>query len=394
MPEPIKTPLNNFHLEHGGKMVDFAGWSMPLYYTKNGAGSLTDEHQQVRTSGGLFDVSHMGRLKISGRHARKFLERVCTRRISDMKAGQCRYALVLNEHGGIKDDVIVYRQDEDEFLMVVNASNRAKILDHFGSVVAAESLSLSIKDQTADTAMVAIQGPKVMSFISSFSKEIPTLKRYTFTTKNLLVMKLVVSRTGYTGEDGVEVILNASMVGMALKLMLRDVDMTKPDALIKPAGLGARDTLRTEAGMPLYGHELTEETIALSTGLDFAIALDKHTAERGEKFIGQDALLRTRDAGGAPRKLAGLVVDSKRSPRQGMAVLHNGKPVGVVTSGCPSPTLGHPIAMALLDTAAQELGTALSIDTGKGDQLPAKVVKLPFYKAPAATPTASAAPKA
>ncbi len=381
----LKTPLNSFHIQHGGKMVDFAGWEMPMFYQRQGAdgalvGGLTEEHHQVRTSGGLFDVSHMGRVKFSGRHARKLLEKCCTRRIHDMRQGQCRYSLVLNENGGIKDDVIVYRMDEDQFLVVVNASNRAKLNEHFAQVVAANDFKVNIDDQTESTAMVALQGPKVIPFISAFSKEIPAMKRYTFTVKNLLVVKLTVSRTGYTGEDGVEVILPGSMVGMAMKLMLKDVDLSKPDALIRPAGLGCRDTLRTEAAMPLYGHELTEETNALSTGLDFAMALDKDQEQLGAPFIGIEALKKLRAEGGPRRKLVGIAIDGKRSARQGMAININDKPAGVVTSGCPSPTLGYCIAMGYVDTDKTAEGTMLNIDTGRG-MLEGKIVKTPFYKA-------------
>lgn len=379
----LHTPLYQYHVDHGGKMVDFAGWAMPLTYTwPDGGGGITAEHQQVRKSGGMFDVSHMGRVRFSGRHARKLLERVCTRRVTDMQAGQCRYSLVLNDRGGIRDDVIVYRVDEDEFLVVVNAANRSKLLDHFAHVQRAESLTLTIDDQTEKTAMVAIQGPKVMNFISAFSKEVPSLKKYHFAVKNLLVMKLTVSRTGYTGEDGVEVILPGAMVGMAMKLILKDVNPNDPNALIKPCGLGARDTLRLEAGMPLYGHELGEDTPATATGLDFAISLDKHTQDRGERFIGQDALEALRDQGGPAQRLVGLKVESKRSPRQGMRVVVKDDPVGTVTSGAPSPTLGYPIAMAYVPVALAAAGTTVQIDTGKGDRLDATVVKLPFYKAP------------
>jgi aminomethyltransferase len=359
-------------------MVDFAGWEMPMMYT-----GIHQEHQQVRTSGGLFDVSHMGRLKITGRHARRFLERVCTRKISDMEAGQCRYSLVCNENGGVRDDVIVYRLDDDEFLMVVNGANREKIVKHFDEVKTRQELVVKIDDQTMSTAMVAMQGPKVMGLISRFSSEIPTLKRYRFAVKNLLIMKLYVSRTGYTGEDGVEVILPASAVGMAMGLLLRDVDLKSESALVKPAGLGARDTLRMEAGMPLYGHELGEEISALSCGVDFAIALDKDQGERGEKFIGMDALKRTIDQGGPARRLVGIALDGKRTARQGMAVKAGDREVGVVSSACLSPTLGYPIAMAFVDVGASEVGSALQIDTGRG-VLEGKVAKLPFYKAPKA----------
>ncbi len=208
----LRTPLYQFHVDNNGSMVDFVGWEMPIRYA-----GIHEEHKQVRTSGGIFDVSHMGRVKITGRHSRKFLERLCTRKISDMQAGQCRYSLVCNERGGVRDDVIVYRFDEDDFLIVVNASNREKLLGHFEQVRAAGDLTLKIDDQTKDTAMIAVQGPKVISMVEKFSKEIPALKRYRFAIKNLVVTKLIVSRTGYTGEDGVEVILPASMVGFAAR---------------------------------------------------------------------------------------------------------------------------------------------------------------------------------
>lgn len=373
---PKASPLNQWHLEHDGKMVDFEGWSLPMSYT-----GIVDEHKQVRRSGGIFDVSHMGRLKLKGRHARKLLERACTRRISDMEAGQCRYSLVLNENGGIRDDVLVYRLGDDEFMMVVNASNREKIVEHLGEIQNSGELKCKIEDTTESTAMIAIQGPKVMDLAAKVSSEVPTLKRYRFVQKNLVVIKLLVSRTGYTGEDGVEVILPSGAVGMALKLLTKDIDTNSDDALIKPAGLGARDTLRLEAGMPLYGHELNEETNALSAGLGFAIKMDKDQLEQGEEFIGQAALKKTQEAGGPKQMLVGLEIDSPRTARQGMEVTRNGSVVGLVTSGCKSPTLEKSIAMAYVDRELSEEGTELSVMSGN-NVLAGKIVKLPFYKAP------------
>lgn len=374
----LKTPLNKFHLEHRGHMVDFAGWEMPLYYS-----GLTAEHHQVRNSGGIFDVSHMGRIKLTGRHARKLLERVCTRRISDMQQGQCRYSLICNEQGGVKDDVIVYRMDDDDFMLVVNASNREKILNHLEAVRVQAQFNLKVQDKTIDTAMVALQGPKVIDIIGKVSKEIPALKKYRFAIKNLLIVKIIVSRTGYTGEDGVEVILPAGLaVDMAMKYLLQGVDINAENALLKPAGLGCRDTLRTEAGMPLYGHELGEDIPALACGVDFAISLDKDSAERGDTFIGMDALKAIAAAGGPQRKLGGLLIEGKRSARPGMPILSGETTVGTVTSGCPSPTLGTSIAMGFIDQALLTPGTPLTIDTGRG-LLTAAVTTLPFYKRPA-----------
>ncbi len=374
----LQTPLHQFHLKRNAKMVDFAGWDMPIMYGGEGGGIIA-EHQQVRTSGGLFDVSHMGRVRISGRHARRLLERVCSRRISDMQQGQCRYSLACNEQGGVHDDIIVYRYEDDLFTVVVNASNREKMLRHFESVRAAGDLTVKIEDETAKTAMVALQGPKVMDLVGRFSREIPSLKRYRFAVKNLVVVKLTVSRTGYTGEDGVEVILPASMVDMALKFILKDAGIDEADGIIKPAGLGCRDTLRTEAGMPLYGHELGEEINAFSCGVDFAISLDKDQDERGEPFVGMEALKRTRDEGGPKRKLVGLALEGKRSARQGMKVLVEGRDVGVVSSGCLSPTLGHPIAMAFVDREVMGEGTNVEVDSGKDFRIAGKIRKIPFY---------------
>ncbi len=363
-------------------MVDFAGWEMPMYYqgSPEAPGGILEEHKAVRTSGGMFDVSHMGRVKFTGRHSRRLLERLCTRKISDMQPGQCRYSLVCNERGGVRDDVIVYRLDDDDFTVVVNAANREKLLGHFEQVRGAGDLSVRIDDQTMQTAMVALQGPKVIEFISNFSKEIPSLKRYRFAVKNLLIMKIVVSRTGYTGEDGVEVILPASAVGMAMKLMLKDIDMKSATALVRPAGLGARDSLRLEAGMPLYGNELGEETNALGCGVDFAISLDKDQGERGEAFIGMDVLKRTAAEGGPRRKLVGIAFDGKRTARHGNPIKCGGADVGEITSACLSPTLGYPIAMGFIEREKSEEGSVVQVDTGRA-VLEGKIVKLPFYKA-------------
>src|SRR5687768_6306049 len=175
----LRTPFHKFHVERGGKMVDFTGWEMPLHY-----GSIIEEHHQVRNSGGFFDVSHMGRLRFSCKDACKFLDHVCTRLIYDMTAGQVRYSLVLNETGGCKDDVLVYRIGETEFLMVCNASNRLKLVEHFNEVKARTGMIFKMTDETASTAMVAVQGPKVIEMIANYSREVPTLKRYRFVEKN------------------------------------------------------------------------------------------------------------------------------------------------------------------------------------------------------------------
>jgi aminomethyltransferase len=370
-----KSPIHDFHVQQGGQMVDFAGWELPIKYA-----SITEEHNQVRNAGGMFDVSHMGRLEIKGLHAKRLLEHACTRRIGSMKQGQCRYTFMCNEQGGVRDDLIVMRLDDDEFIAVVNGANREKMVEHLQSVIDRREFKVKLTDKTFKTAMVAAQGPKIMDLISGVSKEIPTLKKFRFTVKNLMVLKLVVSRTGYTGEDGVEVILPANGVNMAMKLLMKDVDPNDPDAPMKPCGLGARDTLRIEAGLPLYGHELSEDRDPLATGFDFAINLDKNTDEDGETFIGQEALLKIRDEGGPRTRLIGLHIDSRRTARQGMAVkLPGGDQIGEVTSGCMSPTLGRSIAMAYAASGRLNEGDECLVDTGRAE-LPATVVPLPFYK--------------
>jgi len=368
-----RTPLYDFHTSLGANMVDFAGWEMPLLYT-----SIIEEHKQVRASGGVFDVSHMGRVWITGKDARRLLERVCTRRIHDMQPGQARYSLVCNERGGVRDDVLVYRLDDRDFMVVVNASNREKLVEHFHA--AAEGMKADIDDRTMKTTMVALQGPRVIESIGKFSEEIPSLKRYRFVTKGVLTAKAIVSRTGYTGEDGVEAIIPAGVTKMVMELVKREVDFAAEDAPIRPAGLGARDTLRLEAGMPLYGHELSEERSALESGLSFAMNLDKADDDEGEAFIGMQAL-KDQAATGPRRKLVGLLVEGRRSARQGMAVKAGDETIGEVTSACVSPTLGRPIAMAYLDAERADAGGAVAVDTGR-QALDAEITSLPFYKAP------------
>ena len=366
-----KTVFHGLHLEHGARMTDFAGWEMPLTY-----GSILDEHRWCRSAAGFFDVSHMGRLHFSGRHARRFLDKVCTRGILGMQRGMVRYSLVCNEQGGCHDDVLVYCLEEDEYLMVCNASNRAKLVKHFEAVKG--DMAFKMEDRTESTSMVALQGPKAMDLIAQFSKEIPTLKRYRFTEKSLLVVKLLVSRTGYTGEDGVEIILGSAMAKLAMGMFLKD--MGKADGVVKPCGLGARDSLRLEAGMPLYGHEISETIDPLTAGLDFAIKLDKGAGdEREGRFIGQDALQAIAAAGGPKRKLVGLLVDGRRSPRQGMKVMEGDRVVGEVTSGCLSPTLDRPIAMAIVDRAVAESKPSLSVDLGR-ERAGASITPMPFIK--------------
>lgn len=358
------TPFYDFHVANGAKMVDFAGWDMPLMYR-----GIVDEHEQTRRSGSIFDVSHMGRIHFKGKDAQKLIQKVLTRDVSKMYVGQSKYSLVCNEQGGVLDDVIISR-DEKNWILVCNASNRDKIVKHFGAVRRADDLDVDMIDQTESTAMVAIQGPKVIDRLSGvLPGDLKAIKRYHFETQSFMLIKFSVFRSGYTGEDGVELVLPAKMAPMALKLLAGKGD--SETSTVRLAGLGARDTLRMEAGMPLYGHELGESIDPIAAGLEFAVQLDKD-------FIGAEALRKIKTEG-PKRKLVGLELDGRRIARQGTPVMKDGKPVGEVTSGTFGPTVQKSIAMAYVDSALAAEGTSLDCDL-KGTMNPAKVVKMPFYK--------------
>ena len=295
-----RTPFYDFHVSAGAKLVDFAGWEMPLHYR-----GIIDEHEQTRRSGSMFDVSHMGRLYFTGKDVVRFLDRVLTRNVSVQKVGQSRYSLVCNPQGGVMDDIIISR-DEKNWILICNASNRDKIVKHLGDVRRTESFDLDIADQTESTAMVAIQGPMVIEKLADvLPGDVRSMKRYQFETGSLMMTKFTVFRSGYTGEDGVEVIIPARMASMAMKMLGGKLD--KEDATIRPAGLGARDTLRLEAGMPLYGHELSETIDPLSAGLEWAVDLTKN-------FIGVEPLREIAKTG-PKRKLVGLELEGRRIAR-------------------------------------------------------------------------------
>lgn len=357
------TPFYDYHVKHEGRMVDFAGWEMPLLYKKTG---IIAEHEHTRNEASIFDVSHMGRVKFTGSDATKFLQKMLTRNIEKSDVGQSMYSLVCNNKGGILDDVIVSRFD-NHWLMVCNASNREKLLGWFAQEQ--DGYNVKIEDETFSTAMVAIQGPKVIKMLDDLlPSPASDLKRYHFEVQRyMMIISFTVFRSGYTGEDGVEIILPNAIAGMGVKLLGGDGDTS----IIKPAGLGARDTLRMEAGMPLYGHELNEEIDPISAGLGWAVDLSKD-------FIGVEAL-RDIQQNGPKRKLVGLFIEGPRAARQHMTLHHDGKVIGEVTSGAMSPTLKRCIAMAYVDAQYATPGTALSLDL-RGSQTPVTVTTLPFYK--------------
>ena len=352
-----RTPLYEWHVGHGARIVDFAGWDMPVVYS-----SIVEEHQAVRTAAGLFDISHMGRLWFEGPDALDLAQLVTTNNIATMKEGQVRYALVCNVQGGIRDDVLVYRWNEG-IGVVVNASNRVKIVNWI--VEHQSGRKVKVHDSTREGCMIAVQGPKAVELCRGIVPEpIDQLGYYYAARVSYRGVPCAISRTGYTGEDGFEFIVRADL-GLPLweELVSRGA---------KPCALGARDTLRLEAAMPLYGHELAEEIDPFQAGLAWAVKLDKGP------FIGRDALVRRKDDK-TLRQRIGLELEGKRIPREGFAVQSGDKTVGQVTSGTFAPALQKSLAMAYVDPALTTPGTQLAVDV-RGKKEPATVVKLPFYK--------------
>lgn len=353
----LRTVLYDWHVAHGARLVDFAGWDMPVQYT-----GIIDEHHAVRNAAGLFDVSHMGRLVFRGPGALDLIQRVWTNDAATMQTTQARYGLVCNDQGGIRDDVLVYRWP-DHWAMVVNASNRDKIVGWLAE--SKGNLNVQVEDQTRDTCMIAVQGPKALELSAGLFEADPSkLKYYHATTTRYRGQACIVSRTGYTGEDGLEVMLDA---GQGVQLW---------DELARrggrPCGLGARDTLRLEAAMPLYGHELSEEIDPLQAGLGWAVKLEK-----GD-FRGRDALRKRKADPSRPRRV-GLQMQGRRIAREGCAVRASGRAVGTVTSGTFAPTFSRPLAMAYVEPELAQVGTALAVDV-RGTDEAASVVGLPFYR--------------
>ncbi|MGD8454664.1 MAG: glycine cleavage system aminomethyltransferase GcvT [Phycisphaerae bacterium] len=362
----LKTALNEFHRQHGARLVEFAGWEMPVVYQ-----GIIEEHVFTREHGTVFDVSHMGRVEFRGEQAEALLQRLATRNVAKLKIGQCGYSHMCKEDGGILDDVIVSRF-ENHFVVVCNASNREKLLGWFDRQRA--GFNVDIKDRTFETAMVALQGPEIMETLGKLLPlPLDDLKRYHARTGQIMGTDVFVARSGYTGEDGVEIVVPANVATAALDMLLsRAEEMGRP---IKPAGLGARDTLRLEAGMPLYGHELTEDWDPITAGQTWCVDLNKD-------FIGQPVLKRVADEG-PRRQVVGFEIAGKRIARPGSVLQRDGKEVGIVTSGTQAPSVGKNIAMGMLDSALKEPGTTLQVDI-RGTRAEATVVPLPFYKRPKA----------
>ncbi len=365
---PIRTPLHYAHVEMGARIVEYAGWLIPIQFT-----GIRAEHMHTRTACSVFDVSHMGRLKLSGRDCESLLNRLCTRNLTVAEAGRSYYTHVCREDGGILDDVIVSRFEE-EWGIICNASNREKIVAWLTRHAA--GTDVEVKDETLATAMLAIQGPKTRGLVREIvGTDLSSIRPYRFRTFELMGMQITVYRSGYTGEDGFEVVVPAGITKMLLPRLLGTRE--KPHAVIRPAGLGARDTLRIEAAMPLYGHELSEEVDPITAGQEWCVDL-------GKDFIGAESLRELKKQG-LPRRLIGLVLDSRRIARQHHRLLCDGREVGRVTSGTLSPTLGKSIAMGFVNSSNAEVGAELEVDIGT-KRVVATVTKLPFYKRPRQEP--------
>ena len=366
-----KTPLHRWHADQQARMVEFAGYEMPVLYT-----SIVAEHQATRNAAGAFDISHMGRLRFEGAHAGQLLDHVLTRRVSDLPVGRFRYSLVCNEEGGILDDVLVSFLESPSgrqfYLMVVNAGNRAKIWQWLAPH-AADYPDVQLSDATEATAMISVQGPHAEAIVEKlFDAQVVRLKYYRGLVTEQMGKACIVSRTGYTGEDGFELIVKAED---ALRVW-DNVLLAGRDLGIQPAGLGARDTLRLEAGMPLYGHELSESIDPFSAGLGFAVDVDGDRA-----FVGAEAL-RGLASNPPPQTRVGLALEGRRPAREGAQVLDSeGRAVGQVTSGTFSPTLQRPIAMAYLARESSHPGQSVQVDI-RGSKAAAQVVELPFYRRP------------
>ncbi len=356
----LETPLHDWHIVNGARMVDFAGWHMPIQY-----GSIVDEHQAVRKQAGLFDISHMGRLMFNGPDTVKFLDHILTNHVARLSAGQVRYSLVCNESGGILDDVLVYRFNED-YMLVVNGANREKIVAWIEKH--SEGFDFEMRDDTANTEMVALQGPKSLEILQPHTPcDLAAMNYYTVAKTTVFGFECLLSRTGYTGEDGFEIIVR-NEDGIALWEQLLDAGKGS----LSVCGLGCRDTLRLEAAMPLYGHEMDESVDPITAGLKFGVKLYK------ENFIGKEALVELSQRTDLPVRV-GIELEGKRIAREGSTLFVGDVEVGEVCSGTFSPTFEKPIAMGYVPKEHAGVGTSLLVDI-RGKRHPGQVVELPFYK--------------
>ncbi|GAA0368184.1 glycine cleavage system aminomethyltransferase GcvT [Microbispora corallina] len=356
------TPLRGVHESLGATLTDFAGWQMPLRY-----GSESAEHNAVRTAAGLFDLSHMGEIFVTGPQAGEALDHALVGHLSALTPGRARYTMIVDEEGGILDDLIVYRLGDEEFMVVANASNYAAVAGELAARSGA--YDARVEDRSDAYALVAVQGPRSAEILGSLTDaDLDGLKYYAILPATVAGAQALIARTGYTGEDGFELFVRNDD---AVPLWNALSDAGSELGLV-PAGLSARDTLRLEAGMPLYGNELGAGTTPFDAGLGRVVRFDKP----GD-FVGRAALAQAAESEPA-RRLVGLVARGRRVPRHGYPVTRDGEVVGEVTSGAPSQSLGKPVAIAYVAADAADAG-GLTVDI-RGSQEPVDIVDLPFYR--------------
>lgn len=359
-----RTPLFELAVEQKARFTAFSGWEMPVQYS-----GLGREHEAVRTSAGMFDISHMGKFAFNGEQLIEQLQLLVPSDLNRLKPGEAQYTVLLNAQGGILDDVIFYYQGEAEVgeqrgVMIVNAATRTR--DKTWIFANLESAELDFQDLSLEKALIAVQGPKAATYLQQFVKEdLTPVKAFGHLEGTVLGQPAFIARTGYTGEDGFEVMVDPD-VGVELWRNLSNSGVT-------PCGLGARDTLRLEAAMPLYGQDLDETTTPLEAGLGWVVHLDSKS-----EFIGR-AVLEQQKASRVERRLVGLQMQGRHIARHGYPVLYNGATVGEVTSGTLAPTVGQPIALAYVPTHLAKLGQQLEVEI-RGKAYPAVVIKKPFYR--------------
>ncbi|MGO3761736.1 MAG: glycine cleavage system aminomethyltransferase GcvT [Glutamicibacter arilaitensis] len=361
------TALHAQHEELGANFTDFGGWDMPLKY-----GSELAEHKAVRSTAGLFDLSHMGEVYLTGPEAGKALNTALAGNLNVMKVGKAKYSLILNAEGKIIDDLIVYRLEEEKFLVVPNAGNAPVVAAELAARAA--GFDVVVDDASDRQSLIAVQGPNAEAILKNLSADEATVQAVTelkyYAAVNVVLggINVLLARTGYTGEDGFELIIENED---AAAMWEKTVEAGKDHELV-PCGLASRDSLRLEAGMPLYGNELSLERTPFDAGFGLVVSFKKE-----ENFVGREALEALRGATPA-RKLVGLKGLGKRAGRGGYAIVKDGATIGEITSGQPSPTLGYPVALGYVDAEFGEVGTELEVDL-RGKTLPFVVVELPFY---------------
>lgn len=368
--DELKSPvLIDRHRALGGRLVPFAGWLLPIQYQ-----GIVAEHHAVRERAGLFDVSHMGELRVQGPGASAFVNGLVANDLDRVEPGQAMYACACSEQGTILDDLIVYKRSPEDTLIVCNASNHDKMASHFARA-AVQHPQLELRDESAETALFALQGPRALAILDragcSLAPTAEHLGSFRFADATVAGHPVTIARTGYTGEDGVELFTPVESAGPLWDKLL---EVGRDDGLV-PVGLGARDTLRLEARLSLYGNEIDETTNPLEAGLGWSVKLDK------PEFVGRRALLEVKERG-LTRKLVGFEVLGRGVARQGYPLLSvDGRTVGICTSGGPSPTLGKNIGLGYLPVELSDVGTAFRVDC-RGKIVDAVVVKTPFYKRP------------